>query len=76
MQFRINAVFKKDLPVNVITTAQSSLTAAQSSLSDALNAIESSRIDVALKKRVRASVNQILALQLFLVEEIGEQYTN
>lgn len=73
MQFRINAVFKKDLPVNVITTAQSSLTAAQSSLADALNAIEASRIDLALKKRVRASVSAIMALQLFLVEEIGEQ---
>lgn len=59
--------------MNVITTAQSSLTAAQSSLADALNAIEASRIDLALKKRVRASVSAIMALQLFLVEEIGEQ---
>ncbi len=59
--------------MNVLTTAQSSLSAAQSSLSEALAAIESSRIDLSLKKRIRASVNQIQALQLFLVEEIGEQ---
>ncbi len=59
--------------MNVLTTAQSSLSAAQSSLSEALDAIESSRIDLSLKKRIRASVNQIQALQLFLVEEIGEQ---
>ena len=59
--------------MNAISIAQSSLSAAQSSLSDALDAIESSRIDLSLKKRIRASVNQIQALQLFLVEEIGEQ---
>ncbi len=59
--------------MKILTTAQSSLSAAQSSLSDALDAIESSRIDLSLKKRIRASVSQIQALQLFLVEEIGEQ---
>jgi hypothetical protein len=62
--------------VNVITTAQSSLSAAQVSIADALNAIESSRIDLSLKKRVRALVAPLHSLQLFLLEELGEQEVN
>ncbi len=62
--------------MNVLTTAQSSLSAAQSSIADALNAIESSRIDLDIKKRVRALVAPLHSLQLFLVEELAEQDLN
>lgn len=55
-----------------IQSVQSSLSLAQHEIGHALDQIESSRIDVQLKRRVREMVANIQTLQLFLAEEISE----
>jgi hypothetical protein len=55
-----------------IKSVQTNLSLAQHQIGQALDQIESSRIDASLKRRVREMVSGITALQLFLAEEISE----
>lgn len=59
-------------PNFISSEVQRNLEAAQNQIGLALDQIESSRIDVAIKRRVRSMVAGIQSLQLFLAEEISE----
>jgi hypothetical protein len=64
--------FEKEFLAMQIKSVQTSLALAQHEIGHALDQIESSRIDASLKRRVREMVSGIVALQLFLSEEISE----